>query len=112
MIAGRATGCFVENRCCSRYHLRLPVLFSWTKYSRRQNAGFTRNIGVGGAFVFAQICPAVGTLIKVELILPVSEESGREIRLCCAGKVIRVEHDGFAVAGDFGQDQYSQMVNA
>lgn len=85
--------------------------------SRRQNAGFTRDVGVGGAFVFAQACPGVGSSIKVELVLPVSEKSGREIRLRCVGTVIRVDVGGphgcgFAVAGDFGHERYSELARA
>ena len=82
-----------------------------------QNAGFTRDIGVGGVFIFAQRCPPKGAMVKVELLVPLSEETGREVRLQCVGKVLRTEINlphgqGFAVAGDFGDQNYPQIARA
>lgn len=100
--------CVGENRLHSRYALRLPVLFSWRDEIEHRSAGFTRDIGLGGAFVFAQLCPPVGAMVHVELVVPLSKDDGREIRLRCDGRVIRLESDsrfaqGFALAGDFAE---------
>jgi hypothetical protein len=112
-----ASTCFLENRRCSRYHLRLPVLFSWTDKSRQQGAGFTRDIGVDGVFIFAEECPPTGTTIDVELVLPLPKDSSRELRLRCIGKVIRVDANypqghGFAVTADFGRRYHSEFGRA
>ena len=120
MISTLPTLDFVERRKCSRYHLQLPVLFSWTQEaeanelgSNYRSAGFTRDIGVGGIFVFAQQGPPCG-VVEVELVLPLPTESAREIRLRCIGTVLRIEnspsHRGFAVAGDFGCEHYPEFA--
>jgi hypothetical protein len=94
------------------------MLFSWTtRETHQQGAGFTRDIGVDGAFVFAQLCPPAGTQIKVELVLPVPEDPRRELRLRCTGTVVRTEVDwpygrGFAVSGHFGGELQSEMARA
>lgn len=112
-----ATCCFVEHRRCSRYRLRLPALFSWTTESLHQNVGFTKDIGVGGVFIFAQVIPPLGADVKVELVLPLPKAHDREIRLRCIGRVIRVDMkmlcgQGFAVAGDFGREHSSEYAQA
>ena len=101
MASGGPTVDAVERRQCSRYHLQLPVLFSWTQdaleakepgsepRSYNRGAGFTRDIGLRGIFVFAQQRPPCG-LVSMELILPLASDSAREIRLRFIGTVIRV----------------------
>ena len=110
------TACIVQNRKCSRYQLRLPVLFGWQEKSPNQNGGFTRDISVGGVFVLAQTCPPTGAKVKVELVLPIPDDPGRELRLRCVGKVIRIEWfphcQGFAIAGDFGHEYLPEMGRA
>jgi transcription antitermination factor NusG len=109
--------CIAENRACSRYQLSLPVLFAWAGEAHNQSAGFTRDIGVGGAFIFSQLCPPSGAEVKVELVLPLPDDGGRELRFRCIGKVIRLEAhwpqgQGFAIAGDFGREYYSELARA
>ena len=94
------------------------MLFSWNDHAHHQNAGFTRDIGTGGVFIFARACPPRGSRLKVEIVVPLSKETGREIRLRCVGEVIRVElgspysQDGFAVAGDFGNPDEMPLAQA
>lgn len=119
VISPLTTQRFVESRRCKRYQLQLPVLFSWLDETHRQSAGFTRDIGTEGAFVFARSCPPLGAYVKIEIVLPLSraaESCGRAVRLRCIGKVIRIENDlswsqgGFAVMGDFANQDYSRLA--
>jgi|SRR4051812_779969 hypothetical protein len=116
MLSVTPTVGFIEHRRCSRYHLRLPVLFSWTQGSHNQSAGFTRDIGVGGVFIFARECPPCGAVLEVNLVVPVPAETAQEIHLRCIGTVVRIDnlarHGGFAVVGDFGCDRYSGFSTA
>jgi hypothetical protein len=65
-------------------------------------------------FVLAAKCPAVGTEIEVELVLPAFERVPRPTRLHCVGRVSRVETccqlQGFAVAGKFVNELQTEPV--
>jgi hypothetical protein len=99
-------------RTSIRFPLEAPVTFSWMDEngSRQHGEGSSRDISEGGAFVFALVCPAVGS--SVELRVPL--EGLDTTRIDLAGRVVRVEqaHDGkgangFAVFSGLGDSAES-----
>ncbi|MGH9544564.1 MAG: PilZ domain-containing protein [Terriglobales bacterium] len=94
-------------RTFRRFHLAVPALFRWRDEQQRQEIGCCTNIGMGGMFVLTSRCPPLDTEVMVEIILPAFKPSAPEIRLNCAGRVIRTQDNrhlgagGFAVAGSF-----------
>lgn len=90
----------------NRYQLEVPVLFSWKDAQgiRQEELGFTRDLSVRGAFVFAPSSPLLDANIKLKAFLPPGGHA-LPVRMFGLGKVVRVEptsdsaHTGFAVAG-------------
>lgn len=61
-----------ERRKHVRYHVRVPVLFTWKKRGGAvfRCEGITRDISLRGAYVLSAICPPVDTFIEIRIILP------------------------------------------
>ena len=97
----------VQRRTAIRYRMRVPVLFNWDdeEGTRRQNAGFTRDICTHGLFVYCSECPPIGIVLNLSVVLPPFGESDCEVHLNAEGTVIRTERkgdsSGFAVASEF-----------
>jgi len=88
----------------NRYRLNAPVVFFWKDEGNAQHAGTgrTRDIGLGGAFVFTKICPPLEAPLHLEVVLPTVYIEVRPLKVEGDGQVIRVEPGvpggGFAAA--------------
>jgi hypothetical protein len=97
----------VQPRKHQRYGLEVPVIFSWKDARRalQQDIGLTRDLSIGGAFIFATTLPPSGATLRFKAFLPPGSATS-PVRLHGRGVVVRVErgHDqtpaGFAVAAE------------
>lgn len=96
----------MELRKTTRYPLQLRVTFRWTNEGQEYfGIGSTRDIGVGGMFVFSDDCPAHNAHLSCEVKAPRSRSAG-SLQIKASGRVVRVEGShsdtrrGFAVCGD------------
>jgi hypothetical protein len=104
----------VQRRAAVRYRLRLPVIFHWNNGTEHTEGGFTTDVALDGAFILSSRCPAVGSDVRIEVLLPSLDESGGELRIECTGKVTRVAGEGgcsgFGVRGIFDDDHLTPHV--
>lgn len=95
-----------------RYRLRLPVIFHWTDGEEHTEGGFTSDVALDGALIISSKCPPVGTEVRIEVLVPAPNNSDKEIRIECLGRVSRVvDHPGsraFGVHGYFSDDQLTR----
>jgi hypothetical protein len=99
----------MELRNRVRYRLSADAAFTWQgpQQNRLLGEGKTRDISVGGAFIFTRTCPPIGARIDLDIFLPLDQPSGaRIIEIKTEATVIRVEHapagEGFAaISHDF-----------
>jgi hypothetical protein len=95
-----------------RYRLRLPVIFHWNDGNERTEGGFTCDVAVDGALILSGRCPPVGADVRIEVLLPLPDQSAEDVRIECVGKVMRVwEQSGsvyFGVHGLFNDDQLTR----
>jgi hypothetical protein len=104
-------------RASIRFPLEAPVTFSWRDEngSHQHGEGSSRDISEVGAFVFAVVCPPVGS--GVELRIPL-EGLPDTTRIDLAGRVIRIEQDddgkgsGFAVFRSFSETFSARAIRA
>ena len=91
----------------NRYRLELPVTFLWRDSLGllEQHLGFTRDLSLGGAFIYATALPPSGANLKFKAVLPTDLQALRAA-LHGQGRVVRAEpargthRAGFAVAID------------
>ncbi len=99
----------IERRNAARYRLRPPVTFHWDHVGRRTEKGFTSDVGLKSALLQSRLCPPVGTVVLVELLIPLSDLSGSELRVGCIPRVTRVaqtpERGVFGIQGCFEDGQ-------
>jgi hypothetical protein len=97
----------MELRKRVRYRLGTKAVFSWKDSDGKQSkgVGVTRDINLGGVFIFTSACPAVDTEIRITIFLPPSGKSAPGTRIESRGTVLRVERSlgnddlsGFAAA--------------
>ena len=89
----------------NRYRLELPVTFHWKDKEGmwQQHLGLTRDLSVGGAFIFAAALPPSGANLRFKAFLP-SGVRALPAGLHGQGRVVRAEpahgehRAGFAVA--------------
>jgi hypothetical protein len=88
-----------------RYKARLPVIFHWCNGGEHTEGGFTSDVALNGAFIRSAGYPSPGSEVKIEILIPSPVQGGKELRICCKGKVKRVVDEkglsGFGVAGSF-----------
>src|SRR6266566_5001164 len=102
----RATPQQAERRSVVRYQTKVPVTFHWgaDHANRSRGEGVTRDISVAGAYVFSEICPPIGALVNVDILLPVASK-GDKPRMSAKMRVVRVDDDsrqqktGFSITG-------------
>jgi hypothetical protein len=103
----------IERRNAARYRLRLPVTFHWGDVGRRTEKGFTSDVGLTGALFQSRRCPPVGTVVLVELLIPLSDRNGSELRVGCIATVTRVaqtpERGVFGIQGRFEDEQIMEQ---
>ena len=95
-----------------RYKLRLPVIFHWNDGKDQMEGGFTCDVALDGALIFSSRCPAIGSDVRIEVLIPSPDQSGDELRVQCIGKVTRVvEAVGcFGVQGMFDDEHLTRQV--
>ena len=81
----------IEQRCLRRFKLVVPVLYRWTDQEERYDVGCSRDISAAGIFVVSAHCPPLHSRIDVEVVLPACDPLTSEVRLRCAGQVVRVQ---------------------
>ena len=95
-----------QRRKYNRYHLEVPVIFSWkdAQAHRQEQVGLTRDLSARGAFVFAATSPPLDAHIILNGLLT---PGGHVLpaQMIGEGRVVRAEpaHGnalaGFALAG-------------
>ena len=104
-LAERAQA-IMECRKYRRYRLEVPVILFWkdAQEIRQEAVGLTRDLSVGGAFVFATTSPLLHAHVKLKEYLPAGGQCP-PVRMFGEGKLVRVEpapespRAGFALAG-------------
>jgi len=95
-----------------RYNLKLPVIFHWQDDKERIDGGFTSDVGLDGAQILSRACPPVGSMVRLEVLIPSPIRNTEELRIECIGKVTRVlEKPGcsaFGFQGTFDDDNLSR----
>ena len=94
-----------ELRSRVRHRLAAEAVFLWRSAEGGwlHGEGVTRDLSVGGAFLFSLTCPPVGATIQLDVLLFPLHGGTRSLRLKTEATVIRVEHEsdvgneGFAV---------------
>lgn len=93
--------------------MRLPVTFQWDDAGRRTEKGFTSDVGLKGALIQSRLCPPVGTVVLVELLILQSDRSGSTLRVRCIATVTRVtrttERGVFGIQGSFEDEQIMEQ---
>jgi hypothetical protein len=86
----------VQPRKHIRYRLNAPVSFIWRdeREVQHEGTGETRDVALGGVFVFARTCPPLEAPVHVELLLPKLTSEARPLLVQGDGQVIRVEPGG------------------
>jgi hypothetical protein len=87
-----------------RFDLRCPAIFRWRVLDvSHEGGGFTRDLGVGGAFIIAPVCPPETAELEVEILLPALDGGAQTLTLRAAALAVRVEDGiGFAVTAVLG----------
>ena len=102
-----------ERRSAARYKLQLPVIFHWNEDGERTTGGFTSDVALDGVLINSGEYPAVGSDVRIQLLIHSPLQDGKELRIHCAGKVTRVmEHGGrmsFGVRGNFNDDRLTPI---
>ena len=89
-----------------RLPLRAPVTFWWTNGNGdpQSGEGRSRDVSEHGAFVFAPICPPIGTNVKLKMAIEGVPDAKGLCPLEVEGQILRVEQsssgmemDGFAI---------------
>jgi hypothetical protein len=105
----------LERRSAVRYQLQLPVIFHWNDGEPHTEGGFTCDVAQDGVLIRSKVCPAIGTTIAVEVLLPSMDVSGVGMRVQCVGQVTRVLNQGgiksFGVEGDFDDAHLTREIS-
>lgn len=87
--------------------MNTAVIFNWKgpDNQRFQGEGTTRDLSVEGVFILTATCPPVNALVRVEVILPLSDGVSKA-QMKADMTVLRVDHDlagnkrsGFSAVG-------------
>lgn len=79
-----------EARRHPRVQLPIAAEVSCFSLSRFREPAGLRNVSAGGAFFYAHMVPAIGTVIKLNFSVQ-GTGAGSEIQISCEGRVVRVE---------------------
>ena len=92
-----------QERRYVRVQLPIPAEVCCESRGCARQSAHLRDISAGGAFLYAQIEPKVGTVLRVDFTVP---GIGTDVQISCEGRVVRVEAaklgdlSGIAVAFD------------
>jgi hypothetical protein len=92
-----------------RFHLQTEVFFSWRDEDGKpqQGQGSVRDISEEGTFVFAAICPPVGTTVGLRMNLEGLSNAKESIPIEYQGQVVRVERPNDETANGFAVQRRS-----
>jgi len=79
-----------EARRHPRVQLPIAAEVSCFSLSRLREPANLRNVSAGGAFFYAHLVPAIGTVITLDFSVQ-GTGAGSEIQISCEGRVVRVE---------------------
>jgi hypothetical protein len=98
-----------ENKRAIRYKLRLPVIFRWGDEEDYVAGGFTRDIAQNAAYVLSNKCPPVGSVVRIEVLVPLFDSFPAALHIEGIGKVTELIEDkgssGFVFHGSFDDDR-------
>ena len=81
------------------------MIFHWGTEEEFTQGGFTRDVARDGAFIMSSVCPPVGSAVRIEILIPSPSHHGEELRIECAGTVVRKVDElglkGFGFSGVF-----------
>ena len=85
----------MDRRHHNRYELKASVTFRWNdaQGNRCSGRGELRDISEKGVFVFADTQPAVGTIVRFDVLFN-SFRDGSTVTMDARGTVVRVERGG------------------
>jgi c-di-GMP-binding flagellar brake protein YcgR len=92
-----------QERRYTRVQLPIPVEIFGESVAEVRRPAHLRDISAGGAFLYANLQPGIGAVLRVNFIVP---GIGNDIQISCEGRVVRVEAgslgelSGIAVAFD------------
>jgi len=91
----------VELRRIKRYNVQAPAFFSWKNSEGGSQAaeGMTRDISTQAVFVLARNCPAAGSQLRIDLLLPSLRSKKPGVRLRGEGVMLRVDYSGSEISG-------------
>jgi hypothetical protein len=88
-------------RAFRRFQLAVPALFRWRGEEEHREVGCCCNVGSGGLFILTTNSPPLAAEVQVEIMLPAFDPGTREVRINCAGRVIRTQESGHLTAAGF-----------
>jgi hypothetical protein len=109
----------MERRDNLRFRLRAEVVFSWesSQGKRFQGEGYTRDLSVGGAYLYTSTCPPLHSRIQVDVMLPRVQLNAPAVVIRAPAGVVRLEHNvestspsGFAVAIEMNGGDRFELV--
>lgn len=94
-----------DKRRMERFRLKLPTTVTTINENGVEETHdfYTANICAGGAFINAEPPLAVGSQMKIELILSIDalkKLKGNKVKINVTGEVVRVENEGMAIKFD------------
>jgi hypothetical protein len=105
----------VERRAAARFKLYLPVVFRWRDGSDFVDGGFTNEISRNDAYVLSDHCPPEGSEVRIEVLIPPSDNFFGPLRLESVGRVTQLVREngctGFLFQGLFDDDHISCFSN-
>ena len=90
-------------RKATRYELSCPAQYRWASSDglQQNGTGVTRDLGMGGVFVWGDRSPPVGTQVELNIAIPNFEDTGNGMSLRGIGQVLRIEQETELRAGGF-----------
>ena len=85
----------VERRGSQRFEYHLPVNVR-VAGTNRQGNGFTQDLSGRGALFYTDFAVAEGEAVELTLVMPSEITLAENMRVCCRGKVVRVQQAGAA----------------
>ncbi|MFL6440212.1 MAG: PilZ domain-containing protein [Terriglobales bacterium] len=79
---------FQTRRRHPRIRLLITAEVSCASVGKFRQPAYLHDVSAGGAFVYAELHPSLGMIIRVDFTIPVM---GNDSQLSCEGSVVRVE---------------------
>jgi PilZ domain len=91
----------VELRKSRRYRPVAPALFAWTAEDGllKEATGMIRDISDKGVYITAELGPALGARLDVNVFLPPPETGSSSVELHGEGTVVRIDRGATHITG-------------